>query len=167
MTDKQRCDNSHSTSADDVIKKRYRAKRGGGGGDCPPILSIRDAAAAEAEAHKWRESQKLGRDAGEAALQQWYEEHWPDFCRFRALEHAEGQQAWREFDPQRFGELYELVQSKDPLLNEILRKILFERWENLDVLVWAFKHDEQIVDRVVRILEILDVNSARLEPQIA
>lgn len=164
MTDQQRCDNSHSTSADDVIARKFRAKQDG---ECPPILSLRDAGAAEAAAHKWRESQKRGRDLGEAALLEWYEKHWHDFCRFRCLEHAQGERPWREFNPERFGELSELLQSQDPLLTEVLRKILFDRWENLDVLVWSFKQGEETVERVVRILEILDVNSARLEPQIA
>lgn len=163
MTD-QKSDDSQNTSTDDVIARKYREKHGE---DPPPILSIRDVATGEAEAHKWLESQKLGRDAGQAALVEWYEKHWPDFCRFRALEHAEGQRAWREFRPDRFGELYDLVQSKDPLLIEVLRMILFERWENLDVVVWACKQDDETIDRVINILEILDVNSARLEPQIA
>lgn len=162
MTQQHRSDNPHQT-AEDVIAQKYREKRGECGESPPTLGSIHEEAWKEAQAHKWNLSEQRGHDVGEAALRDWYQMYWPDFCRFRRLEHVEGLRAWKEFDPAMFGELFELMQSNDSLLNEILDQVVFKRKENLDVLVWAMGNDKP-VKRVVAILTQLDVNSARLEP---
>jgi hypothetical protein len=127
--------------------------------------SVHEAAREEAQRHKWIESQKQGRDLGDPALREWYRLHWVGYCRYRHLEHLEGNQPWHEFDLKMFGDLLGLMQSKDVLLDRILDRVCAGQ-ENLQILQWALNYGLPI-DRVLDILEQLNVNNARLEPQTA
>lgn len=131
----------------------------------PAPKSIHTAALEEANRHKWIESQKHGRDLGETALREWYRLHWYDYCRNCHLQHLDGKQPWQEFDAQIFGHLLELMKSKDVLLERILDRVC-EGQENLEIVQWALEYSLPM-DRVIRILEQLNVNSARFEPQMA
>lgn len=131
----------------------------------PEPKSIHAAAQEEARRHKWIESQKHGRDLGDTALREWYRLHWHDYCRNCHIEHLDGKQPWQEFDPRVFGHLLELMKSKDVLLERILDRIC-EGQENLEIVQWALEYSLPM-DRVIRILEQLNVNAARFEPKIA
>ena len=135
------------------------------GSHIPPAKSVHTAALEEAHRHKWIESQKHGRDLGEFALREWYRLHWVEYCRYCHLEHLEGNQPWQEFDPEMFGDLLGLMQSQDVLLDRILDRVCTGQ-ENLEILQWALRY-ELPMDRVIGILEQLNVNNARLEPQTA
>src|SRR5512135_825468 len=60
--------------------------------------SVHDHGAKEAERHKWIESEKAGRDLGEAAIRCWVREHWNGFLRAKWLEHLQGRAYWIELD---------------------------------------------------------------------
>ena len=60
-------------------------------------MSLYAEAVKEAERHKWIESQKHGRDLGQAAIRDWYRNYWNRFCRWRRMEHLQGTRRWREF----------------------------------------------------------------------
>jgi hypothetical protein len=126
----------------------------------PP--SLYEAARAEAERYKWIESQKHGRDLGESALREWVRRYWVIYCRFRRLEHLQGCQQWAEFEAHRFGSLYPLITSEDPLLDRILDRVQAGQ-ENLDIILWAREYGLPM-ERVIGLLEQLDINRARLEP---
>ncbi len=118
----------------------------------------------EALQFKWIESEKAGRDLGEWAIRRWVREHWNGFLRDRWLEHLQGRTFWIELDHDDFGLLQREFQDSD-LIDEILWR-LKARWENLDVLCWAIDEDLEM-DEVLRILEMLDINSRRIECQFA
>ena len=122
--------------------------------------SVYEEARQEAERHKWIESQKQGRDLGEAALRDWYRRYWNAYCRFRHLEHLHGDHAWEEFSPQIFGELVALMKRRDPLFEEILRRVC-DGQENLEIIQWALDSNQNM-DRIRSILATVDVNRARL-----
>ena len=124
--------------------------------------SLYDAAQREAEQHKWIESQKHGRDLGETAIRDWYRKHWSLYCRYRRMEHLQGQRPWREFGDENFGRLYHLIVSGDLLTDRILDRV-YAGYENLDIINWALQW-RLPVQNVVEILAAIDVNRARLEP---
>lgn len=126
-------------------------------------FSIYEEAVREAERHKWIESQKHGRDLGEGAIREWYRVHWPGYCRCKRLEHVRGQCRWKEFGEETFAQLYSLIVAGDLLLDRILDRLDFGG-ENLQVLLWAIDWGLSI-QRVIAILEQIDVNRARLEPR--
>lgn len=126
-------------------------------------LSLYDEAALEADRHKWIESQKRGRDLGELAIREWYQLHWPQYCRFKRLEHLRGSRRWREFSDEPFGCLYTLIVQGDLLADRILDRV-YAGYENLEIINWAIDWNLDI-ERVLDILAQLDVNRARLEPQ--
>ena len=101
--------------------------------DVSRAKSVHEAAHEEAQRHKWIESQKHGRDLGESALRDWYRLYWVEYCRYCHLEHLEGNQPWREFNPEMFGDLLGLMQSKDVLLDRILDRVCTGQ-ENLEIL---------------------------------
>lgn len=118
----------------------------------------------EAERHKWIESQKRGCDLGAAALADWYHLHWLPYCRSKRLEHLHGTKAWSEFGEDDFGIIGQAVNGADLLVQVILEHAR-NGWENLDVIVWA-QNEKFPMDRVIDILEKLDLNRARLDPII-
>ena len=125
--------------------------------------SLHDAAYSEAERHKWIESEKCGADLGQAALIEWYRLHWPHYCRIRRYEHLEGRQKWREFEESKFGQLYALIVAGDLLVDRVLDRY-FAGMENLDIISWGIEWGLPR-DRMIRILDELDINLVRIEPR--
>lgn len=140
-----------STAVCDVVDSTVVAAR-----------SVHDAALEEAARHKWIESQKHGRDLGGLALDEWFRRHWLPYCRFCRLEHLRGRNPWREFGHHDFGRLSELLKQGDLLLDRIFDRLECGQ-ENLDVINWAMDWGLDI-DRVIELLELVDINRARLEP---
>lgn len=125
-------------------------------------LSLYEEGSKEAQRHKWIESQKHGRDLGQAALQEWYSVHWPTYCRKKRLEHLQGRQRWREFQDEEFGHLYSLILEGDLLVDRILDRV-DAGFENLAIINWALDWNLPM-DRVLSILTQIDINKARLDP---
>jgi hypothetical protein len=123
-------------------------------------LSVYADAEQEALRFKWIESEKAGRDLGDAAVRRWVQCHWWGYLRARWLEHLQGKRFWVELDRGDFGLLRRRFQDQALLLDRILDRLKAGQ-ENLDVLVWA--HDWGIPTQpVLEILEALDINSRRL-----
>lgn len=125
-------------------------------------LSLYDEGQREAERHKWIESQKRGVDVGESGLAEWYQRYWFLYCRNRRLEHVCGDRPWREFAVEEFGLIERLLHEKDLLLELILDRARCGK-ENLDIILWAREWGLPM-DRVVAILEQMDLNRGRLDP---
>jgi hypothetical protein len=125
-------------------------------------LSLYDEGLQEAERHKWIESQKCGKDLGDSALTDWYRRYWPIFCRLRCLEHLNGSRRFREFAAEDHGLLSKLFREEDLLLEMILDRA-YAGAENFTLIMWAADWGLPM-DRVIGILEQLDLNRARLEP---
>ena len=117
----------------------------------------------EASKYKWIESEKAGRDLGHSAIQRWFKEHWWRYCRARWMEHLQGTRYWQELDRGDFGLLQNPPPSSHPTLMDQILARLRTGQENLNIITWA--HDERLpIDEVLRILELLDVNSRRPAP---
>ncbi len=127
-------------------------------------LSLYVEAVREAERHKWIESQKRGRDLGDHAIREWYRLHWPQYCRYKRLEHLRGSRRWAEFNDEPFGQLYSLIVQGDLLADRILDRV-YAGYENLTIITWALDWGLPI-GLVLDILAQLDVNRARLEPAL-
>ncbi|HEX6987283.1 MAG TPA: hypothetical protein VF170_18035 [Planctomycetaceae bacterium] len=127
-------------------------------------MSLYEEADREAQRHKWIESERHGRDLGETAIRDWYRRHWPRYCRHKRLEHIRGMKLWREFGDEAFGCLYSLIVTGDLLADRILDRI-DAGYENLCIINWAVEWGLP-TDRVVDILQQIDVNRARLEPAL-
>jgi hypothetical protein len=114
----------------------------------------------EALRYKWIESEKAGRDLGEAAIRRWVRDHWWGYLRARWLEHLQGRRFWVELDRGDFGLLQREFQHNSLLVDRILDRLKSGK-ENLDVIVWA--QDWGIpIEPALQILEALDINSRRL-----
>lgn len=114
----------------------------------------------EAQKYKWIQSEKAGKDLGEAAIYQWVRDHWWGYLRARWIEHLQGKCFWMELDRNDFGLLQREFKDQEALLNGILNHVKSGK-ENLDILCWA--HDYQApIQQVMRILEAFDINSRRL-----
>ncbi|QDU07916.1 hypothetical protein [Gimesia aquarii] len=124
--------------------------------------SIYEEAPLEADRHKWIESQKTGFDLGKFAISDWYANHWYYFCMVKKIEHLLGNRCWQEFSDTRFGFLKSLNLEDDLLADLILDRIFWLRMENLDIIIWAREWNLPL-ERVMEILELIDINSARLE----
>lgn len=123
-------------------------------------LSVHAEGHVEAQRHKWIESEKAGRDLGEAAIRAWVQCHWNGFLRARWIEHLEGRTFWIELDHDDFGLLQREFQGS-LIFDEILWHLKCG-WENLDVILWA-RRRMLPMDEVLAILEQLDINSRRIE----
>jgi len=127
-------------------------------------LSVHSHAEVEAERHKWIVSEQAGRDLGDWAILSWIREHWNGYLRKCWLEHLEGRAFWVELDPDDFGLLHRHF-FKSALFDEILGR-LKAGWENFDIIWWAL--DEHVdMEEVHRILLTLDINSLRIDCQLA
>lgn len=113
---------------------------------------------------KWIESQKRGFDVGqEYAVNCWVREHWSGYLRSKLLEHLLGYKYWSELDKGDFGILKHSFQEQATLLDCIIDRLKANQ-ENLDILLWA--QDWNVCsERVIDILEALDINSRRLSPR--
>jgi hypothetical protein len=114
----------------------------------------------EAQRFKWIESEKAGHDLGEAALRRWVQCHWWGYLRARWLEHLQGKRFWVELDRGDFGLLQRTFHDDSLLLDRILDRLKSGQ-ENLHIITWALDWGIP-TDRVLRILEALDINSRRL-----
>jgi hypothetical protein len=123
-------------------------------------MSLHECGEEEARRFKWIESEKAGRDLGEIAIRTWIGQHWHGFLRQRWLEHLQGKTFWIELDQGDFGILRTAFRAS-PLIDPILDHLKHGR-ENLDIIVWAITNRLPMSD-VLEILEILDVNSRRIE----
>ena len=123
-------------------------------------LSVHDRGAVEAQRYKWIESEKAGRDLGEWAIRSWVRQHWNGFLREKWLEHLEGRTFWIELDHDDFGLLDRSFQDSD-LIDPIMR-CLKSGQENLDIINWAIDAGLDM-EEVFLILEVLDMNSRRIE----
>jgi len=114
----------------------------------------------EALRFKWIESEKAGRDLGEACLRRWVQQHWWGYLRARWVEHLQGTRFWVELDRGDFGLIKRRFQDQALLLDRILDRLKSGQ-ENLDIILWAL--DWGVCLRDVReILQVLDINSRRL-----
>src|SRR5438876_7457834 len=77
----------------------------------------------EIQRYKWIESEKAGRDLGEAAVRRWVKEHWWGYLRSRWVEHLEGKRFWVELDRGDFGLLLSRFHENALLLDRILDRI--------------------------------------------
>jgi hypothetical protein len=114
----------------------------------------------EALRFKWIVSEKAGRDLGESAIRQWYQQHFPARLRARLLEHLEGKRFWEELDRGDFGLLQREFPADPQLLSRILDHLKAGK-ENLDIILWA-QDSGQPLASVLEILEAIDINSRRL-----
>lgn len=124
--------------------------------------SLYSAALEEALRYKWIESQKHGRDLGDAALKEWFRRHWLPFCRAKRLEHVEGMQQWSEFAEHEFGQVFQLIMEGDVLCDRILDR-MEHGFDNLEIINWALNWGLSM-PCVLQRLELIDINRARLEP---
>lgn len=125
--------------------------------------SVHEEGLLEAERHKWIESQKRGADVGPSGVSEWYDRYWSIYCRHKCLEHLHGNRIWKEFDAEDFGLIEALLEEHDLLLELILDRAMFGM-ENLDLIQWALDWGLPR-DRVIDILERLDLNQARIDPE--
>jgi hypothetical protein len=114
----------------------------------------------EAERHKWIQSEKAGRDLGEAALWEWSRRYWWRWCRERWIEHLSGERYWSDLDHNDFGLLRRTFHHNIALAQEIVTQIK-QGGENLNIIIWALKTNQDM-RQVMEILELLDINSRRL-----
>jgi hypothetical protein len=121
--------------------------------------SIYAEARREADAFKWIESERAGRDLGEEALRCWARRYWRPFLRARLLEHLLGRRFWAELDRGE-GDFGGLAGHEAGPGAEVLR-MLRDGAENLDVILWARRAGADL-EAVLRLLERADVNSRRL-----
>jgi hypothetical protein len=120
-------------------------------------------ALAEAERHKYIESQKAGRDLGHAAIDDWQRRHWTLWLRHRWIEHLLGTRCWEEFDPWRLSRLRVLFDGHMGLLNQVIALVL-RGGENADILWWAATGPCDMA-AVVRMLVELRLNEIRCTRQ--
>ncbi|MCX7935543.1 MAG: response regulator, partial [Planctomycetota bacterium] len=130
-----------------------------------PRLTLFEEATKEAHRHKWIESEKAGRDLGEAAIRDWHKRYWRIFLRERWIEHLQGKAFWVELDNDDFGLLTRKFCHNEALVQKIVER-LTAGGENLDVIQWAVNEKINIHD-VIEILKILDINARRLSPAIS
>jgi hypothetical protein len=124
------------------------------------ICSVYKDCEEEALRYKWIESEKAGRDLGEAAVRRWVQNHWWGYLRARWLEHLQGKRFWVELDRGDFGLLQRRFHDNTLLLDRILDRLKSGQ-ENLDIIIWAQDWGLPIPP-VLEILEALDINSRRL-----
>jgi hypothetical protein len=125
-------------------------------------LSLHQCGEEEAQRFKWIESEKAGRDLGEAAIRCWVREHWNGFLRAKWLEHLQGRAYWIELDHNDFC-LLQIAFKESNLIDPIVERLKAGK-ENLDILNWAIVNDLPM-EEVLEILIALDINSRRIECQ--
>ena len=125
--------------------------------------SVPELARRHADAHRWYESERNGRDVGPDAYHQWRQRYWRTFCRWRYLEHLLGICRYREFKPEHFGSLRDRREwILDTVMEFALQRVLKDDCEQVDVLYEAPEHLPR--NRLVEVLSVLNFNDARLSP---
>lgn len=132
--------------------------------DLSKQMSLFEVSAREAHSHKWLESEKAGRDLGDASIADWYRKYWRIFCRECYIEHLQGETYWIELDTGDFGLLSHNFHHNMTLVGEIV-DILKHGGENLDVVNYAIKNNANI-DEVLQLLQVLDINARRISPAV-
>jgi len=123
-------------------------------------LSLLERASEEAREYRWLESQRVGRDLGDQAIEDWNRRFWLSFCRHRWVEHLEGRVYWKEFDEDHFGLLKRTRFRAPPKLVQNVIEKFRHVGENLDIIVWAIEEGHD-VSAVIEVLARLDINSQR------
>lgn len=126
--------------------------------------SLFEVSAREAHSHKWLESEKAGRDLGDAAIAEWYRLYWRIFCRECYIEHLQGVHFWLELDSGDYGLLLNKFHDDMALVRQIV-EIFKKGGENLDVVTFALNNNLNI-EEVIRLLEVLDINARRIAPAV-
>ena len=126
--------------------------------------SVFQIAFLEACEHRWVESEKCGFDLGEAVLDDWYERFWASFVRHRHVEHLLGEVYWEEFPGRSFA-IFQPVLSDEDILGEEFIDLYRQGWENLDFYTRACQVEWDL-ERVYDLLILINMNNARLNPQI-
>ncbi|GIW88821.1 MAG: hypothetical protein KatS3mg108_3145 [Isosphaeraceae bacterium] len=116
----------------------------------------------EADRYKWYRSEEVGYDLGEQAIREWVRHYWNRFLRHKWVEHLYGRKFWIELDQVDFGILRRKFQDSK-LLRPILDRLLNGE-ENLNI-IWSINDDRERAE-VMEILEVVHVNSTRLEFQL-
>ena len=114
----------------------------------------------EALRFKWIESERAGYDLGEEAIRRWVAAHWHPFLKARWVEHLAGLRSWIELDGDDFGLLRREFPEPPPFFPALLDRVKTGN-DNLGVLTWAADQGLPL-ETVVRVLEVLDINSCRL-----
>jgi hypothetical protein len=112
--------------------------------------------------HKWIESERTGRDAGETAVGDWIEHHWRGWARARLMEHLYGWRCWGAFGIDDFGLLTRFT-VEFHVHRHVLTKvaeILAHGGENLDVIAWAQSAGEAL-SPILWLLDRIDINAKR------
>jgi len=129
------------------------------------IQSVHHEAVREAEKHKWIESQKRGYDVGESALAEWCHKHWADFYHHRYMQHLDGEICWKEFPEQKFGLLKRKpVEDRHTLERFASLMIRKNGGENLYIINSELDCHPRVSERMMKLLEIIDLNNDRLPP---
>lgn len=118
----------------------------------------------ELRKHKWLMSKAARHDLGMEAIDDWEDQFWTNFCRWRRFEHIEGEQCWIEFDGLDFA-ILKNVRAFNGLLNEILRLMKDHNQfrDNLEMIEWAMSNPRVCEEHVLQFLEVININSARMK----
>ena len=116
----------------------------------------------EALRHRWNQSQERGLDLGTDGEREWYDLYWSYFCRLKFLDHICGKTKFREFTEKEHGLVNRLFKTGDLLFEMILDRAYFGK-ENLELINWALEW-RLPMDRVMEILELLNLNRAQFMP---
>lgn len=127
-------------------------------------LAVDSEFAGSIKDYKWIESEKVLQNIeSEFAIHCWIFTRREGYLRAKLLEHLLGYKFWSEIDKLEFGTLAEQFANDHVLLDRIIDRLRGNQ-ENLEILMWAQEWNIAI-DRVVQILEIIDLNSQRLLPR--
>ena len=101
---------------------------------------------------------------GMAAVDDWEDHFWTNFCRWRRFEHIEGGQCWIEFNGLDFAVLKN-VRAFHELLHEILRLMKDRKVlrDNLEMIQWAKSNPRVCEEHVLQFLEVININTARMK----
>lgn len=130
----------------------------------PVMQSFLQHAREEINRHKWIESEKACRDLGNKAVEDWLRRFWWRFCRWRRLEHVEGERCWQEFNDLDFAILRRIVMERD-LMDAIMNRMKGDGThihDNLEIILWALENENIEYQRVEEFLLLIDINAARL-----
>lgn len=126
--------------------------------------SILSYAREEIARHKWIESEKARQDLGQKAVDDWLSRFWWRFCRWRRIEHIEGERCWREFNDLDFAILRRVMMERE-LLDAIISRMKGDNThihDNLEIILWAIENHDSKFQRVEEFLLLIDINAARL-----
>lgn len=128
--------------------------------------SMKNLAIKHMREHKWYKSKEAGFDLGMKALDDWEEEYWWCFTRYRRIEHVEGLQCWIEFNGIDFA-IAKNVKAYRELLDEILAKMKKHTKrnpaENHNIIDWAIANPEICFEHVFQFLLVININEARIK----